>query len=527
MKRLFTVILLASVLSCNKADQLELEQLRSKSDQLQQKTVELSEASEVVSPRESGPYFISFDSARYGIDAGGSVTINYSVQEASELQLTVPQGWTAELKPSSATDGTIIVTAPDPASPADIVLEANAEDGRKSVTLLPLMVRRPYTDRTRTDLGRLAYLGFDTSMITDYHFGKLVDAGMNMLTVETYDDWPQQLDLAAKYGIKVILFVNGEAGRYYRDPSSKALDNIVNASKEHPALYGYQIWDEPSLSDTTAMNIAKKRIEQLAPGKPVYINLHPSSAGMMSLGCATYEEYVERYAASCNPEFISFDQYPVYQEGITPTWHRSLKVVSDVARRRGVPFWGFLASCWIDLEENTVKRARPTLENIRLQGNTVVAFGAQVLQYFVWRVYGGTSYAPLMRGGIYTQAYDDCSSYSTELQARSWIFAGGRVEKLRCSPLGSSCLEPLTQDDLPQQIEQLFCGGDVTYSFVTNAGNEYLAIVNNSWQDKQTVEIEFSEMVYIIDRGGEFTEQPCGAASLTIDEGDMLVIKTK
>lgn len=62
-------------------------------------------------------------------------------------------------------------------------------------------------------------------------------------------------------------------------------------------------------------------------------------------------------------------------------------------------------------------------------------------------------------------------------------------------------------------------------SFVENKGNLYLVAVNQSWQSPVTVDVTFTEMVYVIDHDGNFIEMQPGEAHLNVEEGDMLVIK--
>ena len=387
----------------------------------------------------------------------------------------------------------------------------------------------PYSEATRTDIPALAYYALNPNTGTDANFKKMAQAGINMVTVEQYNDWPQQLDLAAKYGLKALLFVNGAAGDYYRDPSSKALDNIINQSKDYPALFGYQIFDEPKLTDIEQIIFEKTRIEELAPGKPVYVNLHPSSASANALGTASYKEYVNMIVGGCSLEMVSYDEYPVYPYGISKSWYKSLSVILDYSKRRGLPFWGFLASCWINLETQTAPREKPTMENMRLQGNTILAYGAQVIQCFTWQSYSGTSYAPIMRSGEYTQAYDDLKAYLEQMHARAWVFSGSRVDKVRS--IGNMFLLPWTDElgaeDLPEQISGIKAESEAIVSFIENSGNAYVVIVNQDWRSKLQLDIDFTQMVYSIDSGGNFSGQDPGMHRFTVDEGDMLVIKIK
>jgi len=529
------IVVLLSILvvavACNEADKARVEELRQDLDELQGRVLPgVPDAAEVVPEQDSG-FAISFDKVRYGVDAGGSVTINYTLPEAAELEFSVPQGWGVEAGGSGASSGAIVVTAPDPASPAEIIVTATTSDGRATAAMLPLMVRDPYTSTTRTTFMTMGYRGPKNHMATLETFQKLADAGLKLITVET-DEGPfmHQLDLAAQVGMKCVPVVWPYAEAYERDPANyTGLDELINELKDHPATYAYHIYDEPSTTLIPSLKFRKEKIESLDPDHPVYINLNPqgSAAG---LGAQNYQDYIEAYIRDCGVKFISYDMYPcrpdddpTYCDRIIPYWWECNEIVSSLTKQYGIPWWGFAASCWIDKEQHLF--AKPTLENLRLQVYTNLAYGAQVIQYFVILQYGGTDYAPLMLDGTWTAAYDTLKEFNGELHKRGWVFDGCTMEKVRHINLLPTWCKLLTDADLPPQITSLAADQDAQVAFISNRGNKYVTIANKSLKEKMTVDIIFGDMVYTIARDGIFTEQQPGPAQFTIDEGDLLVIK--
>lgn len=538
MKRLYIFILAAVLLaaSCQKEDENQLKQLQQELAALEQE--DLPSVPGALQPAEPGDesFFISFDKARYGVDAAGSVSIAYTLQEPAAVEVNVKEGWSAVVNASSATEGAIVVTAPDPASPCDLVAVATAEDGRKTAAALPVMVRDPYTDATRTDVAAMGYYCFDNFLATDEHFRMMAECGMNMLTIESVDNWKLQLDLAHKYGLKGVLFVNGPAGDYYRNQSDTKLTEIIEVAKNHPALAGYQIFDEPHLNQMGQMKFEKDRIEELDPNPahPVYVNLHPSSASASALGTEDYFEYVERLVTELDLKFITFDQYPVFVSGIDKSWSRSLAAMYESSRRHNIPFWAFTLCC----REHS--RVDPTVENIRLQCNTNLAYGAQVNQFFVYRATSGTNFAPLVYtrnadgsyvvvdGHLvpgYTAAYDYCKTYCTEMHNRGYVFSGCNVTKVRKCQVVDAWNEHISVTDLPPQIKSIFTSRESVISFVENKGNEYLVVVNSLYNWTQEIAIELNDMVYMIDHDGIFHELQPGVSRFSLEGGDMLVFK--
>ena len=265
--RLFALLLVFSAAlatSCNKEEKLKVEQLRQELENLQQQSIPgVPSPAEVVTPEDS-EFAITFDKDGYGVDAAGSVTVRYSLPEAAAVEVIANDDWSATVS-SSGAEGEIVVTAPDPASPTGLVVKATTTDGRQTAATLPIIIRNPYTDATRTSVAAMGYYCLNTRLATDEHFRKMAECGMDMLTIESDDNWLEQLDLAHKYGMKGILFVNGPAGDYYRNQSDTKLTDIIAVAKNHPALAGYQIFDEPHLKYLNQMKFEKARVEELDP----------------------------------------------------------------------------------------------------------------------------------------------------------------------------------------------------------------------------------------------------------------------
>ena len=539
MKKLYILMIATAMIlvaACSKEEKLKVEELQQELSQLKDNASPgMSDPIDPAAAPAEGEYAFCLDAVRYGVDAAGSVAVGYSLPVASTLEVMVKDGWSAVVNAADDKSGAIVVTAPDPASPSEIVVKATAADGRTTATLLPVMVRDPYTDATRTDVAALAYNAIPTSICDDYHFMMMAECGMNMLSIEYDDNWREQLRLCEKYGLKGVLFVNGPAGRYYSSHGTDlTIDGVINEAKTYPALAAYQIYDEPSTVNIGQVNFEKDRIELNDPDHPVYVNLHPASASKYALGVEDYEEYVETFVTECNLKFITFDQYPVYDYGLDPTWGRSMKSVYNVSRKYNIPFWAFTLCC----RENS--REEPTLENIRLQCNVNLAYGAQVNQFFVYRNTSGTSYSPLLVQWFqnpdgswyckasYTKAYDDCQAYCREMHNRGYVFSNCNVTKLRSTGVFSAWLDNLALADLPPQIKSLTTTGETLVSFVENRGNEYILIVNKVWKSTQSINLELNDMVYLIDHDGVFNEyQPGTHNNIPLEGGDMIVLKYK
>ena len=536
MKRINCILLIAALLfaaSCQKQEKAELERLQQEADRLQQligSTV--APEGESVVPQEDAAFAFSFDKTRYAVDAGGSVTVGYSLPVESTVQAECNGAWSVDVNAQGAT-GRITISAPEAASPCDVVVTATDAAGHRTSATLNVMVRDPYTDAVRPDFMAMGYYGFKPHVATLENFQKLADAGIRAITIETDEsDYMRQMDFAAQVGMKAVPVVWYYAERYaqYGDEYT-GLDEVINLLKDHPATMAYHIYDEPSTALIPYLKKQKDKIESLDPVHPVYINLNPDGSPS-ALGVDYYHDYIEAFARDCEMKFISFDMYPMrpetdpqYPDGIVGYWYQCMEAVSSITKKYGIPFWAFAASCWIDKEQNLF--AKPSVENLRLQVYTDLAYGAQVVEYFTIMQYGGTDFAPIMADGTWSGAYDILKEFNLEMQKRGYIFNGCKMDRVRYTGVPPFFCQALSEADLPPQIGALSTAGNALVSFLENAGNQYVAVCSRSHRDKNTLDLVLNDMVYVIDRDGQFIECPAGPATFAMDEGDMLVIKVK
>lgn len=526
-----TFIILAAFLiaaaSCNKEDKLRLERLQGELDSLQSQVVP-SVPDPSVEPIP-GEYHFTFDKEIYGVDAGSSVTVNYTLPEESTVEVTAKGGWSATA--TGGAEGSITITVPDPVKHSEVVVTATSVSGRHTAATLPVMVRDPYSDATRPRVESLGYYGFKSWNATLENYQKLADAGITIVTVETdEEDYLHQMDLARAVGIKVLAVIGWATSGWYDSMSEESLarlEKLVDGLKDRPELYGYHIYDEPSVNLIYKLMAIEDRMSKLDPDHPIYVNLHPNaSAG--SLGVNNYYDYVEAFASMMHLKQLSFDIYPVLEDGTTQSdWHMCLSTVADAAKRHGIPLWTFAASCWIDQESVILHRARPTVANILLQVYTNLAYGAQAVQYFTIQDYSGTSYAPIMRDGTWTDAYLKLQAANLTMQKRSFIFKDCNVTRIRQTGLSESHENALSSVDFPPEINGLKISFSATVSFVENEGNLYMVVVNNYWGVDQKVTVDLNAPAYSIDSEGQFHELATGETELELPRGEMVVIKYK
>ena len=267
------------------------------------------------------------------------------------------------------------------------------------------------------------------------------------------------------------------------------------------------------------------RLRSVDPDHVIYVNLFPNYAPDEVLG-STYPEHVHKYIEEVRPPLVSFDFYPVTEDGIRERWWENLEVISRESAAAGLPFWAFA------LSTSHKPYPIPTMASLRLQFYTDLAYGAQGLQYFTyWNPVPGTwdfHDAPIDLDGNRTPVYDLVKAMNAELQARADIFVGDKVLQVRHTgetvPPG---VTPLT--DLPEPLTALDTHGKgAVVSLLENGGFRYLMLVNRSLDEGFDYDIAFARTVERVGRDGKAFKVPAtGTKTFHLEEGDCAIFRWK
>jgi len=119
------------------------------------------------------------------------------------------------------------------------------------------------------------------------------------------------LDLCAARGMKALVADQRMAEALGADGHAvdEILDGIVADYKDHPALYGYYVVDEPTTERYPRLARIVARLREKDPAHVAYVNLFPIYAPAEFLKAKDYQEYVERFVTEVKPAFISYDNY--------------------------------------------------------------------------------------------------------------------------------------------------------------------------------------------------------------------------
>jgi hypothetical protein len=207
----------------------------------------------------------------------------------------------------------------------------------------------------------------------------------------------EDLDIAQAHGLRVDLihWDLREPGNL-DDPATKArMDAFIDSVKDHPALYSYQITDEPSAVRFPEFARIVEYLRERDPAHLAHMNLFPTYASAVALGTAggpveAYREHLRQFVQVVKPGLISYDHYNLYTDvGEGATLHEdnqyfmNLALVREASLAGGIPFINVIQAISV-----SVSHRIPNGDESRYLGYTTLAYGGQGISHFTYWPYG-------------------------------------------------------------------------------------------------------------------------------------------
>ena len=265
-------------------------------------------------------------------------------------------------------------------------------------------------------------------------FKEVADAGINFVwgncLAYGYGDRSTEtiLNVCSELGLMFLmaLDIDRSNSAFSADELSRCL-NIVNRFKDHPAVVGFSLIDEPSAVIFDRLAVLRREIDAVLPdGKYSIANLFPHPAAPAVIGSPNYETYVGDYMRKVQPKVLSFDHYPL-MEDLSAIHDRNfvsnLLFIRSAALNHNVPFWGFIQAIGYQIPEAGYFRREPTKDEYRWLCNAHIVFGAKGFSYFLYAATGagvnpnGFTNSMLTWTGNTTYLYDYAKDINQELSA--------------------------------------------------------------------------------------------------------------
>ncbi len=359
----------------------------------------------------------------------------------------------------------------------------------------------------------VVWAGIPKAEINEYRFNELKQMGATIAIAqyENIADFEKALTFAQNTGLKLI----ASCPELKTNP-----ETTTKQLKNHPALYGYYIQDEPLRKDFDELGVWVKKIKASDPVHMCFVNLiasiHPTYT--KAIGTNSYQEYIQEFTKIVPQDVLSFDFYPILTEAIHENWYEGLGIFSKEAASLKKPVWGFaLASSYNDLHPI------PTLPALRLQTYSNLAYGAQGIELWAYWMSEGLRSAPIGLDGKRTVVYERIQALSKEMQPYAAVFLGSKLISVNHTgvvvPKGTTQLMKL-----PDAIK-VFDADEALVSILENGAYTYFIVVNKNLHHSMPTVILTEDDVERIAKDGTASQAKNYSPNLEIEPGDVAIFR--
>lgn len=276
-------------------------------------------------------------------------------------------------------------------TPTTAVIETLLPTATATVTLLPPPTATPTPTVPAGPLAKPQLSEFIVTFwwppaITQANLKQIADGGYNLVLI--YPIAPgygmKLLNWAQELGLKVMLTDPNISP--YRVNLEADIKELTDDFKDHPALWGYYVIDEPSAKQFADFARLHGILLQNDPLHFPYINLFPNYAVASQLDTPDYATYVRRFIDTVKPSILSYDHYALLEIGDRPGYFANLEIIRAEALRAGIPFMQIiLATPFPGVRD-------PSAADLRYQVYTTLAYGAKGISYFTYAVPPDTAF---------------------------------------------------------------------------------------------------------------------------------------
>jgi hypothetical protein len=252
----------------------------------------------------------------------------------------------------------------------------------------------------------------------DERYAEVAKAGFNTVcppcSEHTLEGNLKILDTCKKYGLKVIIGDNRLMAKEPNDPEfEKNIDAVIADYTKHPALYGYDLIDEPNAGLFPKIAAVKEYLKKKDPTHLAYVNLLPTYGNGAMWGTPTYTEHVERYMTTVKPDLLSYDHYALMKEGERGDYFENMEIIRSAALKYKTPWMNII------LVSPHFGYRNPTEGELRWQVYTTLAYGGTGISYFTyWTLTGFHDFrnAIMETGGKATEHYEMVKKLNNEMK---------------------------------------------------------------------------------------------------------------
>lgn len=334
-----------------------------------------------------------------------------------------------------------------------------------------------------------------------------------------------------------------------------ACKNVVDHFKNDQNLAMWMLSDEPKVYELEHVAQMKKVIEANDKNHMAYINLNaepgtsPEEIKFIEDHSefdweGNYEKYLEIIQNLFAPAVWSYDFYPFsIKNGImvqNEYFYKYLELFSQQAKKTNRPFWAYCLSAYFKAysvtngirDKVSHESAKPTLESIKFEVFSALAYGAQGIVYWTYGLRKSEPLieyieAPLDSENNPTEIWNYVKKVNTLINRYSKVFYNSKLMSVRHIGHHQIGTTPLSFPFGPLSGMTISGKGALVSHLMTNNKN-YLVIVSHDIENKQNYTLTFNTSKYNII---EITPQDLvigpDNGQRTLDKGSFMIFEWK
>ena len=331
--------------------------------------------------------------------------------------------------------------------------------------------------------------------------------------------------------------------------------DVVRQAMKSTRLAGYHTKDEPHVKDISGVAGIAKRIKAIDNSKLLYGNLLHMNTVPGDIGASSYDDYVQKYIEQTGMGVLSYDYYAVRTMGdivdlnpsehpeiytptpehtfLMPNFFMNMEIISKMAKYYNMKWWGFTRAMSglrrvnpssVYCKGNFLYPA-PTEDHMRVQAFSLLAYGAQGLQYWPYVNCDGCYDAPCNADGSLNPSYYYAKAINTEVKALTWVFLGAEMLHVGhtndVTPDG--CVR-LTKNIMPAGVSEVVTSGQgMPVSTLQNGTNLFMMAVNPDLWNAQDITVTLDKAAKQVLPDGTTTDVAAGTHKTNLAPGRYLI----
>ncbi len=286
--------------------------------------------------------------------------------------------------------------------------------------------------------------------------------------------------------LRVGINTNQEVTQEEADNHIRKVIESITDPEDRKAIHAIYIRDEPNASLFPRLNIWSEAIKK--QGFLPYINLYPDAVLPEWLGTKDYEEHLDQYVEICDPPYISYDNYSLFEGGRLDEdrFFGNIEAIRHKSLQAGIPFWNVI------LANAHFKYAEPSDATFAIQVYSTLAYGGRGIGYFTYYTpqVGNYRLSPIDRFGYRTKTWGMMRNINLQVHSLAPVYC--QLKSVNVFHTGH-IVRNGRGIETAKLVESISSGSLVVGEFAHPDGKPYVMVVNKDVHSSIEFDIEFKK----------------------------------